>query len=165
MSEVTASLVVQFRNEAAGMLQAEIDSRPGGYNGGRTSFQPGDSPAFLVYRSANVGIYDIEVSAGNIAELAPVLVDVVDFLSFPKTDEATLSRPYYAGMTAKWLGNNLGSPTLVGDSKLRIPAAGVGVLKVAYKAHALAFRFAGLPSVLNGEAEYQVLAVITGEAL
>lgn len=165
MAEVTASLVVQFRNEAAGMLQAEIDSRPGGYNGGRTSFQPGDSPAFLVYRSANVGIYDIEVSAGNIVELAPVLVDVVDYLTFAKSDEATLSHPYYASMTAKWLGNSLGSPVLTGDTKLRVPAPGVGVLKVAYKAYALAFRFSGLPSVLNGESEYQVLAVITGEAL
>ena len=165
MAEVTASVVVQFRNESAGMLQAEIDSRPAGYNGGRTSFQPGDSPAFLVYRSSNVVIHEIEVSAGSIGELAPVLVDVVDILSFAKADEVTLSHPVYASLTYKWLGQSLGIPVAVGDTKLRVPAKGVGVLKVSYKAYALAFQFSGLPSVLNGESEYQVLAVISGEAL
>jgi hypothetical protein len=165
VSEVTASLVVQFRNEAAGVLQAEIDARPAGYNKGRTSFVPGDSPAFLVYKSFNVTIDSVEVSAGNLATLAPVLVDVEEIITFAKADEATLQKPYFSGMTGKWLGNNLGSLTLVGDTKIRIADPGVGVLKLSYKTRALAYRMAGLPTTLNGEAEYQVLAVISGEAV
>jgi len=164
VAEVTASLVVQFRNQAAGILQAEIDGRPNGYNKGRTSFVPGDSPAFLVYRSAGVTIDAIELSAGNLLVLAPVLVDVEEFLTFARADEATLSKPYHSGMVAKWLGNNLGSAALVGDTVLRLADKGVGVLKVRYQARALAYRISGLPTVLNGETEYQVLAVISGTA-
>lgn len=163
MAEVTTSLVVQFRNEGAGSLIAEIDGRPGGYNNGRISFVPGDQPAFLVYRSFNVSIVELLSSVGTIVPLAPVIVPVVDYLHFAKADEAQLSKPYFSGMTAKWLGNNLGAVTLVGDQTLRVAAAGVGVLKVAYNARALAYRFNGIPTVLNGETTFEVIAVITGE--
>jgi hypothetical protein len=164
MAEVTATLVVQFRNESAGVLQAEIDARPDGYNNGRTSFVPGDSPAFLIYKSTNVTILAEEVSAGNIATLQGGLVSVTDFLTFANADEASLSKPIHSGAVYKWLGNNLGAPTIVGDTKVRLTTKGVGILKLTYNAQFLARQFAGLPTVLNGETEYQVIAVITGEA-
>jgi len=164
LAEVTATLVVQFRNEAAGVLQAEIDSRPAGYNNGRTSFVPGDSPAFLMFKSTNVEILSEEVSAGTLATLAPGLLSVTDFLQFANADEASLSKPFHSGASYKWLGNNLGTPTIVGDTKVRLAAKGVGILKITYNSAFLARRFAGLPTILNGETEYSVIAVITGEA-
>lgn len=164
MSSVTASIVVQFTSEgAAGLLNAEIDSREDGFNAGKTSFQPGDSPAFLIFKSSDVNIVSIEPSAGNIASLASGLLDVEEFLTFANKTEANLSKPISGALTAKWLGNNLGVPQVVGDNLVRVPTQGVGVLKVSYKAPFLARRLSGLPSVLNGETEYQVLILITGE--
>lgn len=164
MSEVTASLVVQFAGDGAGILQAEIDSRPAGYNNGRTSFVPGDQPAFLVFKSVNVEVTDVTPSAGNIVALGTGTMQVSELLQFANADEVTLSKPYHSGMVAKWLGTSLGSVALVGDSKLRSASKGVGVLKVTYNARFLAYRLSGVPTVLNGETEYEVLIVVTGEA-
>ena len=64
-----ATIRVQFGNpdgsEAAGHLSAEIDTRPGGLNGGRTSFNPGETAYILVYKSDNVSITDTICSAGS----------------------------------------------------------------------------------------------------
>lgn len=163
MAEVTTSIVVQFSTTgSSGILTAEIDSREAGFNSGKTSFQPGDQPAFLIYKSADVTIQSIEPSAGNIADLGAGLEPIEELLTFANATEATLQKPISGALTYKWLGNNLGAPVVVGDNLIRVPTKGVGVLKVNYNAPWLAKRLSGLPTVLNGETEYSVLIVITG---
>ena len=51
----TATIRVSFGDGSSSVpgahLSAEVDSRPTGLNGGKTSFQPGDSCWFLVFIS------------------------------------------------------------------------------------------------------------------
>jgi hypothetical protein len=165
MSVVKTSIVVQFTTaDAGGHLSAEIDSRPDGYNKGNTNFVPGDSPAFLVFKSSNVTIVSVEPSAGSIVSLAGgnFLVEN-EMMHFAKETEASLGKPITGALTSKWLGNDLGAVTVVGDMKVRVADTGVGVLKTSYNSPFLAYRLTGLPTTLNGEASYEVLILITGE--
>lgn len=161
---ITTSLVVNFSTSgSSGLLSAEIDARPAGYNAGKTSFNPGDAPAFLVFKSSDVEIDSVEPSAGSITDETGGTVEVTEMLEFANVAEATLQKPVDGGsIVAKWLGNNLGTPVLVGDTKITIPAAGVGVLKVTYQSRFIAKRLNGIPTLLNGESEFEVLIVITG---
>ncbi len=161
---VTTSLVVQFNTSgASGLLNAEIDSRPAGYNKGKTSFNPGDAPVFLVFKSSDVEIDSIEPSAGTIGDEQGGTVEVTEMLEFANVTEATLQKPVDGGsIVAKWLGNSLGTPVLVGDTKITVPNSGVAVLKVTYQSRFTAHRLNGIPTALNGETEFEVLIVITG---
>lgn len=160
--EVTATLVVNFDGGSnGGHLSAEVDARPDGYNTGRTSFVSGDEPAFLVFMSSDVTVDSIEPSAGSIEALGTGVMEVSEDLSFADVAEADLSKPFYNGMSAKWLGNNLGVPT-ISENKVTIPAAGVGVLRVTYNALFTAHRIADVPYPLNGERTFPVLVVISG---
>jgi len=163
-NQITTSIVVQFSTGgSSGILTAEIDSRADGYNKGKTSFVPGDSPAFLIFKSSDVEIISIEASAGSIGNLVSGTLEVSELLQFANVDEATLQKPITGGLTYKWLGNNLGVPVMVGDVKVRIPTKGVGILKVDYNSPFLARQLSGLSTTLNGETEYSVLILITGE--
>ncbi len=161
---VTTSLVVQFdATNSSGKLAAEIDSRPAGYNNGKTSFAPGDQPAFLIFKSADVTIDSVVPSAGAIADLVGGTITVEEMIEFADTDTASLSKACDSGITtSKWLGTSLGAVTLVGDSQLVAAVKGVGVLKVTYQARFVAKRLVSVPAVLNGETTYEVLIVITG---
>ena len=164
MAIVKTSIVVQFTSaDGAGHLSAEIDSRPEGYNKGVTSFVPGDSPAFLVFKSSSVTIISVEPSAGNITPLAGGSVPIDEMLHFPKETEASLQKPRSGELGSKWLGNDLGAIELIGDQKVRVATVGVGVAKVQYNSTFLAYRLGNLPITLNGEANYEVLILITGE--
>jgi hypothetical protein len=162
---ITTSIVISFSPEgSSGYLSAEIDGRPEGFNGGKTQFSPGESPVFLVYKSADVTIVSIEPSAGNVApHSTPTgLTQHQQFMQFPKTTEGSLDRPIEGPLTHKWLGANLGVPTVVGDTKIVIPTLGVGVLKLNYESRFLAYKLSGLGTTLNGESTYEVLIFITG---
>jgi hypothetical protein len=166
-SKVTATLVVNFDGgNGSGHLSAEIDSRPTGYNGGRTNFTAGDSPAFLVFNSSDVSVDSIVSSAGAIVDASPPvgLMEVSEDLQFSGTAEAQPSKPIYGGLTsAKWLGNTLGDGSLqVTENKVAVTAAGVGVLRVKYFALFKAYRLTAVPYPLNGETSFPVLIVITG---
>lgn len=164
MGQITTSIVVQFTTTgASGILTAEIDSRETGFNNGKTSFQPGDAPAFLIFKSSDVTILTVEPSAGTIADLGTGTELIEETLTFANVTEANLSKPITGGLTYKWLGNNLGVPAIVGDNLVRVPTVGVGVLQVSYQAPFEARRLSSLPTVLNGETEYSVLVVITGQ--
>ena len=164
MAVVKTSIVVQFTTaDGGGHLSAEIDSRPEGYNKGITSFAPGDSPAFLVFKSSNVTIVSVEPSAGTITTLAGGSLLVEEMMHFPKETEASLQKPISGALASKWLGNDLGTVIVVGDLKVRVANTGVGVLKASYNSAFLAYRLGGLPVKLDGESNYEVLILITGE--
>lgn len=166
MAEITATLVVNF-DVAAGaqsVLTAQIDSRSDGFNNGKTTFQGGDSPVYLVHKTQDVVITAQEPSAGIIAAHATGELDIEQILQFPKQREQNLQLPATPGTLAwTWLGNNLGNLTLLGQTAVRADIEGVGVAKVTYKAPFEAFRLTNVPFPLNGEETFPVLIVITGE--
>ena len=165
-----ATIRVQFgspdgQGASEGHLSAEVDARPDGLNGGKTSFSPGETVYLLVYRSDNVSITETICSAGSLSAQGTVTVTVTDELMFEETDSASLSVPARAGLTASvWYGRSLGSLTLQSDKvTVKTQAKGVGVAKVSYEALAQIYALAS-PASLNGETDFSILALIKGSA-
>lgn len=168
MSEVTVSLVASFDNSNGGQLSAEFDARPTGFNKGVTSFKPGDSPAFLVYKSSDVEIETIKTSIdqlpptdAHIQSLGAGVIEIKEDIQFSNTAQGNLQKPFYNNWSYKWLGNNLGVPVPL-ENSVTVDSAGVGILRVTYNALFLAYRLTGVPNPLSGETSYSVLIVITG---
>ncbi len=165
-----ATIRVQFGSPdgaggASGHLSAEVDARPNGLNGGKTSFSPGETVYILVYKSDNVSITETICSAGSLTAQGTATVTVADELMFEETDSASLSVPARAELASSvWYGRSLGALTLQSD-KVTVKAAskGVGVAKVSYEALALIYALAS-PASLNGETDFSILALIKGSA-
>ncbi len=154
--------IIDVADSSSGLLQAEIDSREAGLNSGRTSFIPGDQPGFLIFKGERVAVDNVRPSAGNIVSLAAGNMDVSETLSFAGTQEARLKYPTAAILSYKWLGNNLGVPVLIDEATVSVPVEGVGLLMVTYQTAFLARRVSGVPAVINGETEYDVLVLVEG---
>ena len=164
MSEnVTASIVVNFTSEGesgSGILQAAIDDRPSGLNSGKTTFYPGDSVGFLLYRGANVNIDQVLSSAGAITPMGEQDVVLTEYLQFAGVKSATLQRPALGLGGYKWLGNDGGEISLVDEVNISIAEPVLGLLKVVYQARAYGYKLAGVPHPLNGEYAYTVLVLV-----
>jgi hypothetical protein len=163
-----ATIRVQFGNSdgaTAGHLSAEIDTRPDGLNGGRTSFNPGETAYILVYKSDNVSITDTICSAGSLSPQGSAVVSVTEELMFEDADTASLGKPARSGIAQSvWYGRSLGSLTLQSDKvTVKAAAKGVGVAKVTYDALAQVYALSS-PATLNGETDFSILAVIKGAA-
>ncbi|MEO1752006.1 hypothetical protein [Thiofaba sp. EF100] len=164
-----ATIRVQFGNPdgsgADGHLSAEIDTRPDGLNGGKSSFNPGETVYILVYKSDNVAITGTSCSAGSLSERGSTVVKVEDELMFEDDDTAQLSKPARSGLSqAVWYGRSLGGLSLQPDKvTVKASSKGVAVAKVTYDAQALVYALAS-PSTLNGETDFSILALIKGVA-
>lgn len=164
-----ATIRVQFGTQdesgTSGHLSAEIDSRPDGLNGGRVSFNPGETVYILVYKSDNVSITDTISSAGSLSAHGSAVVTITDELMFEDDDTAQLSRPAMSSLSQSvWYGRNLGNITLQSD-KITVKASskGVAVAKVTYETQALVYALSS-PTTLNGETDFSILALIKGVA-
>ena len=164
-----ATIRVQFGNPdgsgASGHLSAEIDTRPQGLNGGRSSFSPGETVYLLVYKSDNVSITDTICSAGSLSSQGSAVVTVTEELMFEDSDTATLGKPARSSLTQSvWYGRSLGGLTLQSDKvTVKTSSKGVGVAKVTYDALALVYALSS-PATLNGETDFSILALIKGVA-
>lgn len=164
-----ATIRVQFGNPdgsaAVGQLSAEIDTRPDGLNGGRSSFSPGETVYILVYKSDNVSITDTICSAGSLSAQGSAVVAVTEELMFEDSDTAQLSKPVRSTITQSvWYGRSLGSLTLQSDQvTVKATTKGVGVAKVTYDALAMVYALSS-PVALNGETDFSILALIKGSA-
>lgn len=162
---VTANITVSFGDGAdasSGHLSAEVDSRPDGLNEGRTSFSPGDTAHFLVYKSSNVSYNAPVSSAGSISARASGLtVTKEDDVQFADTDTASLSIPAQSIVSVTWLGRSLGSLALADPMTLKASARGVAVARVKYTAQADAWSLAS-PASLGGLTDFSILVFILG---
>lgn len=159
MAAVTTTIVVQFNSDTGG-LSAEIDSRPTGLNGGKTSFAPGDTAFFLVFPTGDAVIDQVVASAGGVSSAGAGTYPVREVLTFANSREASLSKSYAGGGTVQWFGNNLGTITFNG-SKATVPVAGVGVALVTYNASYTAYGL-NAPSQINGLTNFEILVVVIG---
>jgi len=164
----TATIVVQFGNgsgtgsDATGHLSAEVDSRPDGLNGGKTSFVPGEPVFLLVYKSANVAIQDVATSAGSCVQSGSATVTTTEDVTFENTDESSVQRPMLALSAVEWFGRSLGALSVSGDlTGLKAASKGVAVARVTYTAQADVYRLDS-PATLNGSADFTILVVFTG---
>lgn len=163
---VSATIQVSFGadvGEGDGHLSAEIDDRSNGLNDGDTSFSPGDTAYFLVFKSQNV-VYDTPISsAGSItaATVSGGYVERVEDLQFADTDTATLQVPASSIVSFEWFGRSLGDLALTDPQAVKASAAGVGVCRVTYQAPCTAHGLVS-PASLNGETSFTVLVFIRG---
>lgn len=167
--EITTTLVVNFQSGTGekGFLQAAIDSRPDGFNLGKTTFSAGDQPVYLIARTTNVVVTSQIPSFGNVAFHASGILDIEQQLTFANTREARLQQPAIPGtIVTKWIGNNLGALVLQ-DDELTVLAGvtGIGVAKVSYQATFEAYRLTNVivPDPVHGESAFSVLVFITGD--
>lgn len=165
---VTTTLVVDFSSQsgAGSILVAEIDDYPsseGGLNAGKTSFSSGDSPGYLVYYSSDVTIIEHLTSLGLIQNLGSRVVTITETLQFPKTKEASLSKPALAMPSLTWYGNSLSGGVLgpLGTS-ISFITEGVAVCKAVYQATANQFRLVNIPATIEGSSEFEALIYIAG---
>ncbi|MDO8313754.1 MAG: hypothetical protein Q7T00_00715 [Rugosibacter sp.] len=167
-----ATIRVQFGNpdgsngsDASGHLSAEVDTRPSGMNGGRSSFSPGETVYILVYKTDNVSITDTICSAGSLSAQGTTVVTVSEELMFEDADTATLGKPARSNLSQSvWYGRSLGALTLQSDKvTVKASSKGVGVAKVSYDALALVYALSS-PATLNGETDFSILALIKGSA-
>ena len=160
---VTASIVVNFTSEGesgSGILQAAIDDRASGLNNGKTTFYPGNSVGFLLYRGDNVNIDKVLSSAGDITPMGEQNVVLTEYLQFAGVKSASLQHPALGLGGYKWLGNDGGAISLVDEMNITIAEPVLGVLKVVYQARAYGYKLAGVPHPLNGEYAYTVLVLV-----
>lgn len=144
-------------------LSAEVDDRPAGLNEGKTSFLPGDTAWFLVFRSAGIDVA-VTSSAGTVTPGDEVTLTRTEELTFEDTNTAQLPVPATAITGITWYGRQLGGPTLGADGMtLRFPLSGVAVGKVTYTAKALTFGLAS-PETLAGEVDFNILVLVKGTA-
>lgn len=155
--------ILDSSDDQSGLLLIEVDGREDGRNKGRTRFMPGEQPYLLVYKGEDVTVTLTDSSAGAI-------IDVVDEetaeeeeeLDFANVTEADTRYPIESIVEYKWLGNDLGTPTIDGSKKVVITEPGIGVLKIKYVTKFSVKQLVNVPNVLNGETEYGVLAVTEG---
>jgi len=165
-----ATIRVQFGNPddasaVPGHLSAEVDTRPTGLNGGRSSFSPGETAYILVFKTDDVSITDTICSAGSLSPHGTTTVTVTEELMFEDADTATLGKPARSSLgQVVWFGRSLGDLTLQSD-RVTAKAAnkGVGVAKVTYDALAQVYALVS-PATLNGETDFSILALIKGGA-
>lgn len=177
---VTTSITVRFGPGSGdgdgkqGHLSAEIDDRDTGLNNGKTSFAPGDTVYFLVYKSNNV-LYDTPVAtAGAIRFQSSETVTKTQQVSFTGEHSASLSVPAIQIKNVQWIGRALGAVTLDPAGQIvKIapndnPSQLVGMCNITYTARADAWALAS-PSIAAvsgleaGAEEYEISIVIFGQ--
>lgn len=136
MSTIRTTIQVSFGTGATGNehISAEVDGRTDGLNAGKTSFLPGDTAFILIYKSGNVTIDQILISAGSMINATSGTVQKEEDIFFDDASTATLSFPTTGPVAVTWLGAQLGDLVLQSDGMtVRSSAKGVAVARVQYQ--------------------------------
>ena len=158
---VTATLVVDFRDaftgnaDDPGILQLEIDDRPDGLNGGRTSgFYLGQPVGYLLYKSSGLIIKRHVASSGSIGPRGSETRLIEDEpLTFSNSDSATLRYPVSNALSLSWIGGRFDadgnsaaiSHTLLNQNTIKLSEPAYGMALVSYVTAFDVFRLASVP--------------------
>jgi hypothetical protein len=170
MSLLTTHIVVQFADSSDTVnAQVEIDDREFGFNGGKTTFYPGDSPALLLFMPSGYIVDSVYSSAGTVSLIGDTTKVVEGDYVFANEDTASLSYPYAANLVYSWMGTNLGALG-VSEYELRLPARPVdpvthlpvppyrvGISHATYDSNAKAYRLSAVPLSVSQVVVYFVL--------
>jgi len=105
-------------------------------NKGETTFQTVDDVYLRIYSNAD---YDVAVTAGSVEKIASNETRTMptETVNFVHDEDGTVSRPINAISSITWMGNSLGSLSVVGTTAIRASlasATSLGIGKVAYSA-------------------------------
>lgn len=176
MQIVTASQIINFDDDSdadRGVLKIEVDRRPDGLNGGKTSFRPGDSVGLLLYKSPNVDILEGPiVTAGSLQSEGNHTTDHMGFLTFADNHDAAMSYPI-PNPSLSWIGNSLGGTSVVNATRVMLtdpsdfnPGAGqvsVGILRYEGTATAQGYRLTQT-NLAGQDRPYQIGVFVFGIA-
>ena len=141
---VTTSLTIGFSsNLDKSVLSLEVDSRPTGYNNGKTSFFAGDSPAFLLYKSPAVALQVLRATQGLIQHIGTVTMVEDEWLECPMASSVNTGKPVDSGMTILGSYGDATTGYSVQESGIYFPTKRLVVLHVQYTTKATAYRITG----------------------
>lgn len=149
---VTTSLVINFTTldgSEGGILTAEVDDRPDGLNAGNTTFYPGDSPGFLVFKSNNVAITQLLASEGLLQSMGQFSITAEEDLTFANTREASLRYPAKGPVTVVRKSPSGPSLTLVGEDKVTTPSNVVAAYQIRYPTIGIGYRVTGTTGTIS----------------
>ena len=101
MAIITTTLTVDFSAASAagsqGSVYAEVDTREGGLNGGRSSFRPGEEVVILIFLD-RASLQSIASSDGFMSFHSTGSMAVDEYVTFAGGREASLSKPIGSGL-------------------------------------------------------------------
>lgn len=99
-NSLKSSLSVEFSsNLDRAVLQVEVDSRSDGLNKGKTTFYPGDSPGFLVFKTPEVSIEKMLTTQGFVQGAGGGSYTVEEWITCAMARTANLSKPAAGGVS------------------------------------------------------------------
>lgn len=166
MTEIRTTIQVQFGSDKDAYITAEIDGRPDGLNQGKTSFAPGDTAYFLIFKSQGVDVQQILSSAGSISRRSRSLyVTRTEDVFFNDTNEGSLGVPSTGIDSIVWLGNSLGLVTLQSDQMtLKSTQKGIAIARITYSTSPESYGIQSPKSVGNGIINFSISVLIKATA-
>jgi hypothetical protein len=108
---VVATLNVNFSEDTTateGVLKLEIDDREDGLNAGDTSFSPGDTVGFFLYKDSNVTVeYGPAATSGGVTSSGSASKDIDEYITFSNSDSGSLGYPPSGSVSLEWQGRCL----------------------------------------------------------
>jgi len=106
---VVATLNVNFAEDSTatqGVLKLEIDDREEGLNAGDTSFQPGDTVGFWLFRDSNVNLITTTPisTSGGVTSVGSASKEIDEYITFSNTDSGSLDYPPSGSVSLEWAG-------------------------------------------------------------
>lgn len=151
---ITATVRVQYESSSDTnlLLDAIIDDRDDGLNGGKTNgFPPGTDVYILTFLNSKTDHDSQTATAGTIQRSSSNdgLYEVTERLFFANDSSKSIRYPVAASgsFNTEWLGVDGGNPSLSSDQRtISFQNPTVGLLEVKYEAAFEAFRLTGVPS-------------------
>lgn len=160
---VVATLNVNFTEDTEatqGVLKLEIDDREDGLNAGDTSFQPGDTVGFWLFRDSNVTLNtSVPIStSGGVTGSGLASKEIDEYITFSNSDSGSLGYPPSGAVSLEWVGRTykiagttVTTTTVLPErtrSQLTMPdkAQVAGVLRARYTTTGSLYRLRQVPN-------------------
>jgi len=126
------SIVLTFAASCAAedhYITAEMDDEK---NQGKTCFLYGEKIYFRVITIPKDMNIRLEPSDGSVSNEGTGYFEYEEDVQFANTNEANTQYPIDSIVSSEWLGNSLGSISVVGDNIIRATESGVAILRLKY---------------------------------
>lgn len=143
-SSLNASISVEFAsNLDRAVLQVEVDSRADGLNKGKTTFYPGDSPAFLVFKTQDVSLEKILTTQGYVQSVGSGSFTVEEWVTCAMSRTVNLTRPASGGVSILEYYGDLPKISSVYGATLTFAEKVLTSMKVSYTTQYQGYRVTG----------------------
>lgn len=134
MGQVTTSVTINFGGSAgSNVFNAEVDSRPEGYNKGSTNFFPGDTAYLLLYKTTNVTKVRAFPSSGSVSSAGSATVEKKETVTLTNSREFSTSAPVTGSYSINWYGNQPAGLVKTGENTFAAAENTVAVGEITYQ--------------------------------